>query len=599
MKGNVIISKNLAKKRSTDPNELFNCMIAGAAGDGIMSAGQIFSKIMAKHNYNVLLYTEYPSLVRGGHNTVTIRVGKDKVRSQVSHVDILFAINLESIEKHIDEVTENGIIIYDPKILRRKTIEDFNRDDISWRDIPLREIVQSIGATKIVQNTVGIAAIMASIGIPKSTYTVMLNRVFAKKPKILEVNHKAVDLAYDYVKSHFADFRIKLSSTSSEKSKYMLISGNQAIVAGLIAGGMGVYSGYPMAPSSSILAEVVKFADKYNYSVLQAEDEIAAVMNAMGANHAGARGVTATSGGGLALMVEAIGLASSSETPLVIVDVMRPGPSTGLPTWTGQPDLLFAIRLGQDTFPRVVLAPGDVTEAYQLGIEALNYAEEYQLPVIILSDKWLGMSYFSCEKFSNDDLEIRTGKTYLLDDETPEGEYKRFAITDDGVSPRAIPGNPENMIFRTTGNEHDEYGIVDDTAENRIAQMDKRMKKLETMLKAFPDPKIYGVQASDADITFITWGTNKGVLIELMRRLEGIKVSIVHITHVWPFPAEFIAEAINVSKLPVLVEQNSEAQLGQLIRNECLLDIDNKILRYDGRPFDPVDLERIVRDLLN
>lgn len=598
LKGNIIISENLPEREPKFPNEIFTCMIAGAAGDGIMSAGQLFSKMMTRHNYNVLLYTEYPSLVRGGHNTVIIRVGKETVRSQISHIDILFAINLESIEKHIDQVTDGGIVIYDPTILRRRTVEEFNREDVSWRAIPLRDMVQSIKATKVVQNTFGLAAIMASIGIPKQTYYDILETTFGKKPKVLEINLKAVDLSYEYVEDHFSGFRIKLNSNGEYNGNKMLINGNQAILAGLVAGGLSVYAGYPMAPSSGLLAEAVKWADTYNYSIIQSEDEIAAVMTLIGANHAGGRAATATSGGGMALMVEAIGLAAASETPIVVIDVMRPGPSTGLPTWTGQADLQFAVHLGQDSFPRIVLAPGDVEEAYRLAVDALNYAEEFQVPVIVLSDKWLGMSYFTHQPFTSEGLSIRTGKTYLLDDETPEGEYERFLLTDDGISPRAIPGNPANMIYRTTGNEHDEIGKVDDTAENRRAQMEKRARKMKTILKSFPEPSIYGFDPAEADLTYFTWGTNKGVLLEVMDRMSETRISIVHMTHMWPFPDQFIAEKIIQSKLPILVEQNEDFQFGQLIRSECVMDIEHKILRYDGRPFDPVDIMRITKELL-
>lgn len=595
---NIYISKNLAKRSNTDPNELFTFMIGGAAGDGIMSTGNIFIKILAKHHYHCLLYTEYPSLIRGGHNTVMIRVGKKQLHSQVSHIDLLFAINLETIEKHIAEVTEGGIVVYDPVILRRRTIEEFERPDVDWRPIPLKKLIEEIGAARVVQNTIGVGAVLASVGLPAETYKDLLTKAFSKKPKILDVNMKAVDVAYQYVMDHFKKFRIKLEDNEIDDPK-MIITGNQAITAGLIAGGLGVYCGYPMAPSSTILETVMKYAPKYGYQVLQTEDEIAAIVAVIGANHAGARAATATSGGGMSLMVEAIGLAATTETPLVIINVMRPGPSTGLPTWTGQGDLLFTISMGQDTFPRIVLAPGDVEECYYLAFEALNYAEEYQLPVIVLTDKWLGSSYFTYKPFKSEELRIRTGKTYLLGDEVPEGEYQRFKITDDGVSPRAIPGNPSNMIFRTTGNEHDESGIVDDTAPNRIDQMDKRWRKMQTIREAFPDPKVYGYQPEEADVTFFTWGSNKGIILDLMNRLSGLKTSMVMVTHMWPFPAKFLTNAIDKSKLPILMEQTFDAQFGQLIRNHCLRDIKDKILRYDGRPFDPVDLERIVLEIMN
>lgn len=594
------ISKNLASlKLSEGKFTKLNIMIGGAAGDGILSAGSMVTSMFAKSGYCSHLYTEYPSLIRGGHNMVTIRVADDPVKSQLSHIDILFAINKDTIDIHISEIVEGGMILYDPTILRRVSKDDYNRQDIVWRDVPLRDLVKEIGGAKVIQNTVGLAAIFQSLGLNIEKYNDIIRTKFKNKPAIAELNVKASMMGADYVKKLSRSFPIKLEDKTCGED-VMIMGGNDAVVAGLIAGGVNFFSGYPMSPATTVLEKMVKHAKEYGVMAIQAEDEISAIVSVIGASHAGARASTATSGGGLSLMTEAIGLAGSAEIPIVIINVMRPGPSTGLPTWTGQGDLLFTTYLSQDSFPRIILTPGDVEECFNLSAEALNLAEEYQLPVFVLTDKLVGSSYWSTPMLNQDGIEIRTGKTFLLDETPDDKDYRRFKLTEDGVSPRAIPGLPSNMIFKTTGNEADEYGHVDDSAENRIQQMDKRMKKMETIAKVFPDPKIYGADLINADVTFFTWGSNKGVLLDVIDQLkeQGIKAGMVHITHMWPFPEDFIAKAIDEVKLPILVEQNFDAQMGQLIRNYCLKDIHHKILRYDGRPFDSLDLVKITNNII-
>ena len=594
-----IIAKNQdvrSSKYKGDEHSLFTMAVGGAAGDGIMSAGKLFGKMLTRNNYYIQYYTEYPSLIRGGHNAVFVRASDKEVKTQVSYIDILFALNLETIELHIDEVVEGGSVVYDPRILRRKKIEDFNRPDIEWRNIPLREMTMELDAAKVIRNTIGLAAIIAMLELPLSEFQEILEEQFKKKQSVVDLNVKAAEMGYNFMKENHPAFKTQLEDLDDHG--LMMITGNAATAAGFIAGGIGVYTGYPMSPSTSLLETMVKYSEDYGFMTLQAEDEISAVTTAIGANHAGARGATGTSGGGVALMTEAIGLASSAEIPLVVVNVQRPGPSTGLPTWTGQGDLLFSIRLGQDTFPRIVLAPGDVEECYKLAAEALNYAEEFQVPVLFLTDKWLGSSGFTSKPFDMEGMEIRRGKTYKTTDNPDIEEYKRFELTDDGISYRAVPGQPQKMIFKTTGNEHNELGRVDDTGPNRILQMDKRMRKMKAILDKFPDPLVLGVQPDEADVTVISWGSNKGIIMDVMDRLPELKISFIHVSHVWPFPTNFITDVLKKSKFTVLAEQNYDAQFGQLIRAHTLMDVDKTILRYDGRPFDPIDLADRINHLV-
>lgn len=579
-----------------DPHTLVNVLIGGAAGDGIMSAGQLLSKMITKNAYYTHLYTEYPSLIRGGHNMVSIRVSDEEISCQVYQVDILLALNMETIELHLHKVTKGGAIIYDPRILRRTTTDDLNRPDIVWMPIPLQEIAKSIGSAKVIQNTVGVAAIISLLNLPENEFEDILKEMWEKRPAIANINVKAAELGYNYVKEHYKAFKIELPDKDDEG--LITLTGNMATAAGFIAGGISVFTGYPMSPATSLLEYMVKYSSEFDYMAVQCEDEISAVTMAIGSNHAGGRAATGTSGGGMSLMVEAIGLAGSAEIPLVVVNVMRPGPSTGLPTWTNQSDLLFSIRLGQDVFPRIIIAPGDIQEVFYLASEALNLAEEYQTPVLFLTDKWLGSSGFTTQPPTIENIKIRTGKTIMLGSEPTDEDYKRYAITDDGVSPRSIPGLPRNMIFKSTGNEHQEDGKVNDQGPNRITQMDKRMKKMETIAKKLPKPEIIGVQPEDADITIISWGSNKGIIKDVMKRMPEIKICFVHTVYVWPFPTEFISDVLNKSKVTILAEQNYDAQFGQLIRQYCLKDVDHKILRYDGRPLDPVEIVQDINEFL-
>ena len=596
---NHIISKNQDVRLveyEGDEHSLFTLLVGGAAGDGIMSAGKIFGKIITRNNYFIQYYTEYPSLIRGGHNAVFVRASKEVVKSQVTYIDILFALNLETIELHINEVVNGGSVVFDPRILRRKKVEDFNRPDIQWRSIPLQQMTMDLNAAKVIRNIIGLSAIVNMLGLPLVEFQEILEETFKRKPKIVDLNVKAAELGFNYMKENYDPFKIQLEDLDDDG--LMLITGNTATAAGLIAGGIGVYTGYPMSPSTSLLETMVKYSKEYDYVTIQAEDEISAVTMSIGANHTGARSATGTSGGGVALMTEAIGLAASAEIPLVIVNVQRPGPSTGLPTWTGQADLLFSVRLGQDSFPRIVLAPGDVEECYQLAIEALNYAEEFQVPVLYLSDKWLGNSGFTHKPFLNNGLEIRKGKTYHPNQNPDIEDYRRFELTEDGISYRAVPGQPKEMIYKTTGNEHNQYGQVDDTGPNRVLQMNKRMRKIETMKSKLPNPKIIGYQPNEADVTVISWGSNKGIIMDMMDRLPNMKISFVHVTHVWPFPTDFMKDVMNSSKYTILMEQNYDAQFGQLLRMETLKDVNKTILRYDGRPFDPIELANTLSNLL-
>ncbi len=374
----------------------------------------------------------------------------------------------------------------------------------------------------------------------------------------------------------------------------MLINGNQAVTLGAIKAGCKFISAYPMTPATTIMEEFVKYEDEYGLVMKQTEDELSGMLAAIGASFTGARAMTATSGGGFCLMTEALGLAASSETPIVVVDVQRPGPSTGLPTRVGQGDLRFVMHASQDDFPKVVLAPGSVEECFYDTIHAFNLAEKYQLPVILLSDKFVGSNARSVDKFDQNKIKVERHNMIF---EGPGGDYKRFEFTKNGASPRSIPG-VKGYEFRATGNEHDEYGVISENKENRNKMMHKRMGKVQHILKEIEKPKLMGVK--DADITIVCWGSTTYSALEAVKLLkaEDIKANVLQIKYFVPFHADEIKKLLDASKNLLAVEGNYSGQMCSVIKEHTGIDIENRFLKYDGRSFVPGEIVAKAREVL-
>ncbi len=370
----------------------------------------------------------------------------------------------------------------------------------------------------------------------------------------------------------------------------MVINGNQAICLGAVAAGCRFISAYPMTPATSIFEWMSTHAARLGIVTKHTEDEIAAICMAIGAAHVGARAMTATSGGGFSLMVEALGLAGMTETPLVIVEVQRPGPSTGMPTRTGQGDLLFILHASQGEFPRIVLTPGTVEECFDAGWRPFNLAEQYQCPVIILVDKFLASSLRAIERddFHFEAVKVDRGKL-LTEQELDQlsDDYKRYAITETGISPRALPGHPK-AVFVACSDEHAEDGhFEDEDPENRVRMVQKRLRKLEVAAEEMRAPALYGPQ--QADITFIGWGSSYGPILEAVDRLneEGDKANFLHFTDIWPFPMEKVSSLLESAKYLVDVKNNATGQFASFLSSYAGRQVDHKILRYDGRPLSP------------
>jgi 2-oxoglutarate ferredoxin oxidoreductase subunit alpha len=560
--------------------------IAGAAGQGVASSGAGFSQALARGGLHLFGLQDYMSRIRGGLNFFQVRVHEQSLYCHENAVHIFLPLNEEALEAYQDEVVKGGGIIYDEGLnVDRRTVSGRGRKAMP---VPLLEIAKEHGE-RVMANT---AALGAAAGVVEYSYErladVIRQNFGQKGGDVAAANLRVARAAYLYAQEQYAsDFEWKLREVPDAPQR-MVMAGNQAFALGALAGGCRFISAYPMTPATSIIEWMAKHEKQFGIVTKHAEDEIAAICMAIGANFVGARAMTATSGGGFSLMAEALGLAGMNEVPLVVVDAQRGGPSTGLPTRTEQSDLLFTLNASQGEFPRMLLAPSTIEEYFEAGWRAFNLAEKYQMPIIVLSDQLLASSLrtVAVEAIDFDKVVIDRGK--LLGDEELDAltePYKRHLFVEDGISPRAVPGHP-NAVYSTASDEHDELGHITEDLDNRVKMMDKRMKKQETASLDIRPPMRYG--PDEAPIVLVGWGSTYGVLREAVDRLDG-KARLVHFCDLWPFPAEAAAEALQGGKL-VVVENNHTAQFKRLLQSETCIQVDHTILRYDGRPFSPQDV---------
>ena len=576
--------------------------IGGEAGMGIMASGLTMCKAFTRGGLSVVGYPEYPSLVRGGENTFQIRVSHEEVHSPLKSNHLVVCLNRPTVDFHKEQIAQGGAIIYDGDSTQ---VQDGElRSDIKKFSVPFLKLATENGGDMIMRNTVALGASIALMGYDIRLLEQVLSETFAKKGQaVVEQNVKIAKAGYDYVLSKYAleskAFLHKISKSGEKKR--MVMSGNEAIALGAAAGGLKFYSVYPMTPSSTIMHYLAQKELDFDVLVKQTEDEIAAVLYASGASFAGVRAATGTSGGGFSLMVEGMGMAAMAETPLTIFLAQRTGPSTGMPTWTEQADLKFALNASQGEFPRVIIAPGDLSETFTHTAKALNIAEKYQLPVIVLSDKYLSETYFSCEKFDVAGVKIERGKTITggLKDLPQLERYKRYAFTRDGISPRPIPGVVGGMHVASSY-EHDERGFSVENFATRKAMVDKRAKKLEGVIKnEIEPPKLYGPQ--DAEVSIICWGSQKGIAFDSMEMLkkEGVIANVLHFIYMFPLNSKSIKKifkGLGKSK-KVMIENNSTGQLAGVLREYAGVKPDFLLLKYDARQFFPEEVAGQVKAL--
>lgn len=557
--------------------------IGGEAGGGAMVTGRTMGKLFTRSGYNVVGYPEYPSLIRGGHNVYQVCASDKEIDSPRQKSDIIVALNKDAIFFHREFITDGGALIYDSTIdLTSIPIPK----QVKLFPVPYIKLVTESGADIKMKNTVTLGASLALMDYPFEVLAEALKDEFQRKgDEVVKKNVAVAKAGYDYVKNNFKtdDFRKKVKPISTKRK--MLISGNEAVGLGAIKAGMKLYAAYPMTPASSLLGFLATKEREYNLVVKHTEDEIAAVLYAIGGMFAGARSMVGTSGGGFALMVEALGMAAIAETPLVLYLAQRTGPSTGMPTWTEQADLKFALNASQGEFLRIILAPSDINEMFEFSGEAFNLAEKYQLPVIIISDKFIAESHFSTERFDQSKININRGAIAKnLPKTQPMQRFNRYAITDNGVSPRSLPGEP-NGLHVATSYEHDESGFSSESFLMRKKQVDKRYAKIKDILKELQLPKVYGNKKSK--VAIVSWGSNKLPIMDALRtaKVKSLDLAYVHFTHLFPLDKEKIQKILGQFDTLVMVENNHSGQFAGILKEYCDIDMDFLILKYDGRQF--------------
>jgi 2-oxoglutarate ferredoxin oxidoreductase subunit alpha len=557
--------------------------IGGAAGDGIASAGESFAKACSRSGYHVFAHNSYQSVIRGGHVCMHIRIGTHKIYTQGDELDYLVALNQDTFQRYAKRVMPGGAVFYNTD--KFKASPDQTGRDVQLIGVPVMELV----GNQLMQNTALMGALLQVIGLDATAMRELVKERFAKKGEaVIKVNFDAFDKGAEFAKTKFKPGGIRVGSGDGKRRP--LAGGNPMIGFGALAAGCRFYSAYPMTPASSLLHWLVKYAAKTGLLVKQCEDEIAALNMAIGAGHVGVRAMTGTSGGGFALMTEAVGEAAMTETPVVIVEAQRGGPSTGLPTKSEQADLFQLLGASQGEFPKVILAPRTLQECYDLTIHGFNLAEKYQCPVMIATDLYLAERLETFDGVNISSVPIERGP--LLKE--VNGAYRRFLDTPTGVSPRALPGTP-GAIYTAATDEHDEDGVViSDVFTNppvRKKMMEKRMRKVDAMLKEIPAPKLDGPEG--ADLTLVGWGSTYQVLLEAMETLakEGLKVNVLCLNYLWPFPVDGVRRILEQCKLTMSVEVNFTGQLVKLIRMETGVSIQHHLRKYDGEPF---ELKQVV-----
>ncbi|MGE7877133.1 2-oxoacid:acceptor oxidoreductase subunit alpha [Peribacillus muralis] len=571
--------------------------VGGQQGEGIESTGEIFCIALNRLGYYLYGYRHFSSRIKGGHTNNKIRVSTTETRAISDDLDILVAFDQETIDVNYKELHEGGIIIADAKF--KPVCPEDTKAELYI--VPFTEIAAELG-TSLMKNMVAIGATCAVLGMEISVFNDVVDEIFGRKgEEIVKKNMDAITAGYKAMEVMLGE---KLGAMELEKAdgqKRLFMIGNDAIALGAVAGGCRFMAAYPITPASEIMEYLIKKLPQLGGTVIQTEDEIAAATMAIGANYGGVRAITASAGPGLSLKMEAIGLAGITETPIVIVDTQRGGPSTGLPTKQEQSDLMAMIYGTHGEIPKIVMAPSTVEEAFYDTAEAFNLAEEYQCPVIVLSDLQLSLGKQTVQPLDYGKVEIRRGK--LVDVEIEESEnkayFKRYEVTQDGVSPRVVPGM-KNGIHHVTGVEHDETGRPSETALNRKAQMDKRMRKLDNLMTTFQTPVYKNTPHEEADLLILGFNSTRGTIDEAIGRLEtdGMKVNHAQIRLIHPFPADEVLSLVQSAKKVVVIENNATGQLANIIKmNVGHVNKIKSILKYDGNPFLPHEIHTQCKEM--
>jgi len=563
-----------------NPNTSFNWKIAGKAGDGVMVTAKLVAKIAKRQGLSAFNYLEYPSLIKGGHQTGQVlakSVGEATCQKRV--LDLLVLFNLKGFQEHALEISDHTLVVHNSDA-GKLSVEAAKKCTGRVLELPFLQLLRENQLNFLAANMLALGVSVYLLGLEHKLSLKTIESEFSDKSKsLVNDNIKAFNLGFEYFSTRFKP----MFSLPIGKDEKLLLTGNEAVGLGALAAGVQFYSAYPMTPTSGLLHYMAGKQKQYPLVVKHAEDEIGAINHVLGASYAGARAMTGTSGGGFALMVESVSFSSVAEIPLVILMGQRTGPATGLPTWTAQGDLSFVLSAGHGDTQRVILTPGTAEEHFELTKLAFDLAEEFQLPVFILSDKLALESYHTMIKPEGAQV-LSEKKSVFKSDSTKN--YLRYLVTESGVSPRSVPGQLGGMSL-TNSYEHDQHGFATEDAQEVKDQVEKRARKLKALASLLPKPYLIG--PARADITFISWGSTGLVMREVIDQLSGSNnyptINAIQLPFVWPFPTqEFLSLVKNAKKL-VIIEANQTAQLSKLIAQETGLLIKDKLLRYDGRPF--------------
>ena len=554
-----------------------NILIGGEAGQGLVTVGQILTKGLVRSGYSICVTQDYQSRIRGGHNTFAIRVAPDEVHAPQEAIDLLIALNGEAVEIHRDQLSDQGLIIVD---------EALEVTDDNTLEVPFKRL-----SSDQYTNIAALGVCSALLGLDEEIVAQTAIDFFGTGHReIIEENRRALGESYRWAVEQNVAF--ETLPYIDDPSQRMMMNGNEAIALGAVTGGLKFYCFYPMTPATSIALNLARWAKEMGLIVEQAEDEIAAINMALGASFAGAPSMVGTSGGGFALMAEGISLAAMTETPVVIVIAQRPAPATGLPTRTEQADLEFVLHAGHGEFPRAIFTPGTIEQCFELAQKALQIADRYQGPVFMLTDQFLADSYRAVIPFKLDGSS--PVQPWLMEELSFATPYRRFAVTDNGISPRLLPGLTEHLVVADS-DEHTEDGHITEDLSVRTQMVQKRLKKGAGIRSEVVPPEWIGEEKPD--LLLAAWGSSKGAVEEAAAtmRSKGMHVSTLHFSQVWPLVPELFMGPLQEAKEVVAVEGNAFGQLARLIRRETGFHIERLILRYDGLPITPEFILRALK----
>jgi 2-oxoglutarate/2-oxoacid ferredoxin oxidoreductase subunit alpha len=573
--------------------------IGGAAGQGVATPGDIFAKIFSRRGLHLNAYNAYQSIIRGGHTFLTIRTGPDRVTNMGDRPDLLIPLNQDAMDRHLVLLTNGAACIYNSDTIK----PGIAAEGVQLCDLPVAHLAD-IARNKVAQNTLAVGASLSMMGIGFQALEEVLTEQFKKKGDAVVLENVGIArVGYDYATKNFRPFAWPLPTTGN---RYAVLSGNIAMAMGGAAAGVKFYCAYPMSPSTGVLHWMAAHARKAGIMVRQVEDEIGVVNMAIGAAHAGVRSMCATSGGGFALMSEGLGLSAMMETPVVVIDCQRAGPSTGVPTKTEQGDLWQMLGAAFGDYPRALAAPLDIGDCFKIIPEIFNIVDRFQCPGIVLCDLLLSEGRLSVDPKDLDFVPVIDRGELITNassasEANGDGTYKRYKITESGVSPRAVPGVPGHT-HTAASDEHDENGVlISDEFTNpakRRAMMEKRMRKVAGIEAAVPPPVLWGPR--NADVTLIGWGSTKGVIEEACEILteQGISANQLQIRWLVPLHGEAILEILKDARHTTIVENNYSGQFARYLRSETSFVPDGHIRKYDGEPFMPHHIVEAVIEQL-